>query len=44
MCDLLAGQPGIGQRIKTKRISDARRHVMGNYLIYTDRLRTASSF
>jgi toxin ParE1/3/4 len=33
-CELLAAQPGIGQRVKTKRFTDARRHVVGKYLIY----------
>jgi toxin ParE1/3/4 len=33
-CELLAEQPGIGQRIKTKRFGNANRHVVGNYLIY----------
>ena len=33
-CELLAAQPGIGQIIKTKRFDDARRHVVGNCLIY----------
>jgi toxin ParE1/3/4 len=33
-CELLAVQPSIGQRVKTKRFADARRHVAGNYLIY----------
>jgi toxin ParE1/3/4 len=33
-CELLAVQPGIGQRVKTKRFADARRHVVGNYLLY----------
>ncbi len=36
VCDLLAAQPGIGQRIKTKRFGDVHRHVVGNYLIYYD--------
>jgi toxin ParE1/3/4 len=34
ICELLAAQPGIGQRVRTKRFSDARRHVVGNYLVY----------
>jgi toxin ParE1/3/4 len=33
-CELLAAQSGIGQLVKTKRFSDARRHVAGNYLVY----------
>jgi toxin ParE1/3/4 len=33
-CDLLATQPGIGQPVHSKRFGEARRHVLGNYLIY----------
>jgi toxin ParE1/3/4 len=33
-CDLLAAQPGIGQRMHTRRFGEVRRHVVGNYLIY----------
>jgi toxin ParE1/3/4 len=34
VCDLLARQPGIGQRLQTARYGEVRRHVVGNYLIY----------
>ena len=34
LCDLLAGQPAIGQRVHTRRFGEVRRHVAGNYLIY----------
>jgi len=31
---LLAAQPGIGERILTRRFGEVRRHVVGNYLLY----------
>jgi toxin ParE1/3/4 len=31
---LLAEQPGIGQRVQTRRFGIVRRHVVGNYLVY----------
>ena len=34
VCDLLAVQPGIGQRVQTNRSGGVRRHVIGNYVIY----------
>jgi toxin ParE1/3/4 len=34
VCDLLAAQPGMGQRMQTSRFGEVRRHVIGNYLIY----------
>lgn len=34
VCDLLAVQPGIGQRMRARRFGDVRRHAVGNYLIY----------
>jgi toxin ParE1/3/4 len=34
VCNVLAAQPDIGQRIKTARFGEVRRHVVGNYLIY----------
>ena len=34
VCDLLAGQPGIGQQVQTNRLGQVRRHAVGNYLIY----------
>jgi plasmid stabilization system protein ParE len=34
VCDLLAGQTGIGQRVETNRFGEVRRHVVGNYLVY----------
>jgi toxin ParE1/3/4 len=34
VCDLLAAQPDIGQRIRTKRFGEVRRHVVGSYLVY----------
>jgi toxin ParE1/3/4 len=38
VCELLAAQPGIGQRIKTRRFGEVHRHVAGNYLIYYRRV------
>jgi plasmid stabilization system protein ParE len=32
-CDLLATRPEIGERVRSKRFGEARRHVVGNYLI-----------
>jgi plasmid stabilization system protein ParE len=32
--NLLATQPATGQQVQTKRFGPARRHVVGNYLIY----------
>jgi toxin ParE1/3/4 len=34
VCGLLATQPALGQRIRTKRFGEVRRHVAGNFLIY----------
>ncbi len=34
LCELLASQPGMGQRIDSRRFVNVRRHVAGNYLIY----------
>ncbi len=31
---LLAEQPGLGQRLLTRRFGEVRRHIIGNYLIY----------
>lgn len=33
-CDLLARQPGIGERMRTNRFGEVRRHVIGSYLVY----------
>lgn len=33
-CDLLATQPAIGQKIKTRQFGNVRRHVAGSYLVY----------
>ena len=33
-CDLLATQPALGQRIKTKRFGEVRCHSTGKYMIY----------
>jgi toxin ParE1/3/4 len=34
VCGLLATQPRMGQRIKTKQFGEVRRHSAGNYLVY----------
>jgi toxin ParE1/3/4 len=34
LLNLLAEQPGVGQRVKTRRFGEIRCHTMGNYLIY----------
>jgi toxin ParE1/3/4 len=34
ICGLLAAQPGMGQRIKTRRFGEVRRHSAGNHLVY----------
>jgi toxin ParE1/3/4 len=34
VCRLLFEQPGIGQRMHTKRFGEVRRHTTGSYLIY----------
>ena len=33
VCNLLAGQPEIGQRMQTERFGEVRRHAAGSYLI-----------
>ena len=34
VCELLATQPALGQKMRTRQFGDVRRHVVGNYLIY----------
>ena len=34
VCVLLARQPQLGQRMRTSRFGEIRRHAIGNYLIY----------
>ncbi len=34
ICELLADQPELGQRVLTKQYGELRRHIVGNYLIY----------
>jgi toxin ParE1/3/4 len=34
VCELLATQPAIGHRVRTRRFGEIRREPVGNYLIY----------
>lgn len=34
LCQLLAAEPALGQRILTRRFGEVRRHVAGTYLVY----------
>jgi len=34
LCKLLATQPDIGERMRTSRFGEVRRHASGNYLVY----------